>query len=233
MKLKIVAISDLHGILPEIIESADIMIIAGDIVPLNIQRDKPESKYWFEHDFAEWIEQLPVDEVFMIAGNHDFYLENITEDNLRDLRIACKGKLHYLCNEKAVYVDSFGQSWNIFGTPYCHEFGRWAFMLPDSKLTDKFREIPEIVDIIISHDPPYFYGDCDIVMENFSKLWTHLGNKPLAQRLHDVDYKILFCGHIHSGDHDLNDFYNTVNVSILNERYNESYKPFYTLLSHD
>ena len=44
MKLKIVAISDMHGKLPVIKEPADIMLIAGDIVPLEIQFNKEFSK---------------------------------------------------------------------------------------------------------------------------------------------------------------------------------------------
>jgi len=69
-KLKIVAISDLHGELPEIIMPADIMLLVGDIVPLNIQFNKAKSKKWFETEFAYWIKSLPVDKVYMVAGNH-------------------------------------------------------------------------------------------------------------------------------------------------------------------
>lgn len=233
MKLKIIAISDLHGYLPDIRDPADIMILGGDIVPLQIQRNILLSKEWFESEFADWIEKLPVDEVFMIAGNHDFYLENITEVNLSSLRIACKGKLIYLRNETRVYIDKNELQWTIFGTPYCKIFYNWAFMLSNDKLRDKFKEIPDKVDIIISHDPPFAYGDCDVVMEDYAKLWEHVGNKPLAQRLFDVQYKILFCGHIHSGDHELNDYYKCVNVSYRNEKYQPIYKPFYTEIEHD
>ena len=70
MSIKIVAISDLHGYLPKIETPADIMIIAGDIVPFEIQFNKYQSKRWFENDFASWIKELPVDEVFAVAGNH-------------------------------------------------------------------------------------------------------------------------------------------------------------------
>ena len=40
--MKLIAISDLHGSLPKIEDKADIMIIAGDISPLNIQGNKPK-----------------------------------------------------------------------------------------------------------------------------------------------------------------------------------------------
>ena len=49
---------------------ADIMLLVGDIVPLNIQFNKPKSKKWFETEFAYWIKSLPVDKVYMVAGNH-------------------------------------------------------------------------------------------------------------------------------------------------------------------
>lgn len=232
MKLSIVATSDLHGNLPEIKVPVDIAIIAGDIVPLQIQFDKTKSKKWFESEFAEWIKEMPVNEVFMIPGNHDAYFENIKESNLSALRVACHGKLKILINQKSTYIDENGLSWSIFGTPYCREFGNWPFMRPEKVLKDKFREIPDKVDIIISHDPPYNYGNCDIILEDYSKLWEHLGSEALSERLFDVKYKILFCGHIHSGDHKLNE-YNVVNVSHLNESYVPYYSPFYTEIEHD
>lgn len=69
--IKIAALSDLHGILPKI-EKCDLVLIAGDIIPLRIQFDRTKSVVWFFQTFLEWIKELPCDEVFVIAGNHKF-----------------------------------------------------------------------------------------------------------------------------------------------------------------
>ena len=42
--MKVTAISDLHGNLPIIDKPAEIMLIAGDVIPFNIQFNKYESK---------------------------------------------------------------------------------------------------------------------------------------------------------------------------------------------
>ena len=69
--MKLIAISDLHGNLPVIEENADIMIIAGDISPLIIQRNKPKMIEWLKTDFIDWINSLNVEKVYLIAGNHE------------------------------------------------------------------------------------------------------------------------------------------------------------------
>ena len=236
MKLKVVAISDLHGFLPEITEAADIAIIAGDTIPLEIQFNKPKSKEWLETTFANWVKTIPVDRVFMIAGNHDAYFESVKQSNILALHQAC-GNLIYLKNEVGHYYDDWGQLWSIFGTPYCHIFGNWPFMRSDDYMTEKFKEIPDKVDIIISHDPPWACGDVDVILEGpthkAGRMFQHLGNKPLRARIEKVDYKLLVCGHIHGGDHDLNEGWKAVNVSHLNEYYEPYYPPFYIELEHE
>lgn len=231
MKLKVAAISDLHGNLPEMIEPADILLIAGDTVPLDYQFHKPKSKEWFETIFAEWVRNLPVDKVYLIAGNHDAYFESIKQSNILALTQACR-KLTYLKNEVSHYYDNYGQLWSIFGTPYCHIFGNWPFMRSEEYMTEKFAEIPDNVDIIISHDPPFACGDVDVILEapqhRAQRMFEHLGNQPLRARLEQIDYKLLVCGHIHGGDHNLNEGWKTVNVSYLNEWYNPTYPIFYT-----
>lgn len=164
MNLKIVATSDLHGFLPEIIEEADIMIIAGDIVPLDIQFNLTESEIWLEGIFAQWIKALPVKKVYMIAGNHDACFEDTDSFSLDCFEEACEGKLVYLQNECTTY-DYEGQEIKIFGTPYCHIFGNWPFMISNEGLEEEFKKIPDQVDIIISHDPPFAYGDADMILE--------------------------------------------------------------------
>ena len=234
MKLRVVAISDIHGYFPIIEEPADILLIAGDISPLEIQFDKPKMKIWLETEFAYWIKSLPVDRVFLIAGNHDSYLESISKTNILALQQACV-KLTYLKNEVCDYVDSYGQVWTIFGTPYCHIFGNWPFMRSDKYMTEKFKQIPDEVDIIISHDPPFAAGDVDVILEapqhRFERMFTHLGNDPLRDRIEKVNYKLLVCGHIHGGSHDFNEEWKSVNVSYLNEYYEPHYDPFYITLT--
>ena len=236
MKLKIVAMSDFHGTLPEITESADIAIIAGDLFPLNIQFNKPKSQKWVENVFAHWVNIMPVDMVYLVGGNHDAYFESISKANLQDLINACHGKLVYLENETADYFSDNGLLWTIFGTPYCHIFGNWPFMRSNAYMSQRFKEIPEKVDIIISHDPPFGAGDVDVILDTTIFGLTpfiHLGNQPLRSRIASVDYKILFCGHIHSGAHTLDETWKTVNVSYLNEHYKPHYPPFYVEIEHN
>ena len=231
MKIKIAATSDLHGYFPEMIEPADILIIAGDISPLEIQFNKPKMKIWVETEFAYWVKSLPVDRVYLIAGNHDSYLESISRSNILAMQQACQ-KLTYLKNETTHYIDNNGQLWSIFGTPYCHIFGNWPFMRSEEYMTEKFKQIPDEVDIIISHDPPFAAGDVDVILEapqhRSQRMFQHLGNEPLKARIENVNYKLLVCGHIHGGDHNLHETWKTVNVSHLNEWYKPTYPIFYT-----
>ena len=232
MKIKIAAISDLHGYFPEMIEPADILLLAGDISPLQIQFNKPKMKNWIETEFAYWIKSLPVDRVYLIAGNHDSYFESIRPSNILSMHQACQ-KLTYLKNETTHYIDKNGQIWSIFGTPYCHIFGNWPFMRSEEYMTEKFKQIPDEVDIIISHDPPFAAGDVDVILEapqhRAQRIFQHLGNEPLRARLDNyVNCKLLVCGHIHGGCHDLDETWKTVNVSHLNEWYEPTYPIFYT-----
>ena len=75
-KLKIVAISDIHGLLPELPE-CDVVCCAGDISPLEYQTDQTQMLGWFYLVFLPWVESLPCKKFVMISGNHDFFLQNI------------------------------------------------------------------------------------------------------------------------------------------------------------
>jgi len=230
-KLNIVAISDQHGYLPENILKSDVMLIAGDVSPLHIQSNKPKMKEWFATDFKHWVMNLPVDKVFMVAGNHDF-IEHWGDRDVYEFEQLFGGKLKYLVNETFDYNDNNGCFWNIFGTPYCHIFGNWPFMRSEEYMEEKFKEIPEYIDVIISHDPPHGIGQVDQILQ--SVRWSnheleHIGNEPLSKRISEVKYKLLVCGHIHSGDHETFDFGSgkCVNVSLKDERYEPTYEPFY------
>lgn len=78
----ITSLSDLHGFLPEI-APCDVVFICGDITPLHMQRNIPQSEKWLKTDFAKWINDLPCEMVYMVGGNHDFALANMYQDKLK------------------------------------------------------------------------------------------------------------------------------------------------------
>lgn len=54
--VKVCAISDVHGQWSSVnIEPCDILFIGGDIVPLKMQRNVPQSFSWFEKKFINGV----------------------------------------------------------------------------------------------------------------------------------------------------------------------------------
>jgi Icc-related predicted phosphoesterase len=239
MKMKIIAISDLHGDLPEITETFDLLCIAGDICPVT-DHSYSFQKEWIKDVFIPWINNLPYRtpyaKVILVAGNHDFYLEqagqNITTLKW-DFKYGTNGRCIYLQHDSYTfdYLDEDSNTVRkieIFGTPYTHFCGLWAFMKYDDELANKFSDIPEGLDILITHDAPNLNGCGEI---NHGLPWyKNVGCKPLANAILEKRPKYCFCGHIHTGNHELSQVNNediwTCNVSIKNEYYDAVFKPF-------
>lgn len=72
--MKITAVSDLHGNLIDI-EECTVLLICGDISPLDIQKDYIQMTKWFFNDFYNWICNLPCEYIIFTPGNHDFWFE--------------------------------------------------------------------------------------------------------------------------------------------------------------
>ena len=223
--MKIVAISDLHGFCPTIIEKFDILLICGDVCPVwNHSREYQWN--WLNDDFINWVNNLPFKDVFsrviMIAGNHDFIFENFPSYEKREWLSKLNNRVVYLDNEEYIFNDG-EKDYRIFGTPYCKVFGNWAFMREN--LNKYFDAIPEGLDFLISHDAPMIdnYG---IIREG---RWTgeNAGNKPLADAINRAKPKYAFHGHIHSSNHEMKeiDGTNIACVSIMNEKYEPLYLP--------
>ena len=217
-------ISDLHGYLPEIIPG-DLLLICGDIIPLEIQFNMPKSEEWFCKEFLSWANNLEYDKILFIAGNHDAWL--CRNSKLAREYFPKHGKITYLCNDSYAYIDSLGNNYTIFGTPYCHQFGNWSFMVSDEILRKKFSEIPENLDILITHDAPTL-GYVGIIQQSDS--WNYgnqCGNYILTEELLKKKPTNVFCGHIHSGLHEFNNVegINIANVSLVDEHYHLVYDP--------
>ena len=141
--MKICSISDLHGNLIQYpspywegLMECEVLLICGDILPLEIQMDMPKSKKWLIEEFKMWATDLPVEKVYFIAGNHDTWLER---NNLEAHSIFSRyDKVTYLKNEEVIHISSQdSKTYSIFGTPYCHIFGNWPFMRSEKILKQK------------------------------------------------------------------------------------------------
>lgn len=224
--MKIAVISDLHGNLLEYnFSDVELLLICGDFSPLNIQMDIPKMKQWLCTKFTTWCVSMNIPKVVFIAGNHDFISEKC--DDWMHKIFPKSSIITYLNNEIYDYISNDSKVYRIFGTPYCKQFGNWAFMRNSEILKEKFREIPDNTDILISHDAPKIAELGCIKDEGMAWYGKDAGNFELAQAIKEHKPKYVFCGHIHSGQKGLQtiDGIKMTNVSILNERYEVTYEP--------
>ena len=223
--LKICVISDLHGNLIDI-QPCELLLICGDIIPLKIQRNIPQSIKWFKEEFIPWTESLPCEEVVFIAGNHDFFLQSSA---LEVVNLIENTKITYLENSYYNYLSKDAKLYKIYGTPDCHQFGNWAFMYSDEYLKDSYSRIPENCDIIITHDAPKL-NNLGLVPPNiYHSDFIDAGNEILAEAVLSKHPNFIFNGHIHEGNHNLTDIdgIKMANVSILHDNYQIFYEPLY------
>lgn len=210
-KINVVALSDLHGILPpsKEIPKCDLIIIGGDICGSHVVLDQ---SIWLYREFKPWLENLPAEKIIGVAGNHDFIWE----------------KSPYLVPKLPwVYLqDNFYEyeGWKIYGSPWQPRFFDWAFNLDEPDLERKWSFIPNDTDILVLHGPPQGFGD-----------WVprdeHVGSPSLIKKIREIKPKLAIFGHIHSGYGVYESNGSTLaNVSIVNEKYDWTNCPIELIL---
>ena len=235
--MKISAISDLHGNLPDVdfFIPGDVLCICGDVARLDIQRDLIKCVAWFGLKFVPWTDKLPFNKIFIIPGNHDFWLEEIGPKHYNNgkeitsmlLPGSIKGehKIVFLCDNEFKYNHK-----TFYGTSWCPDLNNWAFYGDHDKLTQEYSKIPQNIDVLLTHCPPRF-GNAGVVLQQGWNYLTNYGCQELAEEIAIKRPKWVFCGHVHSGDHritTIGDSVNIVNVSMLDENYKKNYSPFNT-----
>lgn len=227
--MKIIATSDLHGFFPAIKEEFDLLIIAGDVCP---DMNYAAQVDWLNSVFTDWVKGLPFktpwSQVILVPGNHDFGMERMSRSEIEVFEHKCDGRLKFLRHDLYEYefpVSDGLDTITIFGTPYCSLFGTWAFMVGDSTLEKKFSQIPEGIDILVSHDSPNV-GRLGAILTGKWKSET-TGNKILPKHIERVHPKLFVSGHFHSGNHEPQMLGETLaaNVSFVNEDYLPEYEP--------
>jgi Icc-related predicted phosphoesterase len=213
--MRIAAMADLHGYLPEIPE-CDVLVIAGDIFPDLYPVPRRIDAKWAREDpyvqgkfmgekFVPWLRAAQHRFKYAIGtwGNHDWAGADPAKylPPFEPLRLLTdKGLKHF---DKMFWC-----------TPWTPIFMDWAFMKTDPDLRIAYDKISSSTDVLIAHGPPY--GHVDTVLPYA----THLGSRELLYAIERVKPSIVICGHIHGGHgYDLRGTTRIYNVSVVDEAY--------------
>jgi Icc-related predicted phosphoesterase len=213
VNIKLTFISDTHNkhslITEDDLKGGDILIHSGDI-----------SSMGYEHEirrFLKWFSGLnQFKHKIFIAGNHDWMFERnslLAKEILKEYP-----NIIYL-QDSSVTIDGI----KIYCSPWQPTFYDWAFNLPRNgeKLKWVWDMIPEDTDILVTHGPPYGYGD---TVHN--RLNENLGCYLLKQRVEQVKPIIHCFGHIHTGTKiSKNEHTTFINAAVLDEKYDYVFRP--------
>lgn len=166
-------IADTHGKHRELtIPECDLLIHCGDFC--NIGQQEQET---FE-DVDAWFAEIPAGQIICIGGNHDALLQN------REFRFS-----------QATYLEDGGVEvgrLKVYGSPWCPDLAGFAFYSEEQDLMRRWRQIPEGIDILVTHTPPF--GVLDVASSGD----IHLGCPHLRRELERIRPQIHAFGHVHA-----------------------------------
>ncbi|SRR6266852_5551250 len=205
--MHLVAISDLHGILPDI-PACDLLLLAGDLCPIEDHHPLFQAD-WLHDEFRSWLDRVPARKIIGVAGNHDFIFEQTPHLVPRDL--------------PWTYLQDSGVKWEglkIYGSPWQPWFMDWAFNAGPDQLARIWQRIPDDTDILLLHGPPRGFGDV-------TRHGNSTGCPHLLERIKEVQPRLAVFGHIHEGrgEWELGRT-KLANVTILDEDYRHVYPPW-------
>jgi Icc-related predicted phosphoesterase len=176
--MTIVCISDSHNGHEALeVPEGDVLVHAGDFTNMG------EADEIFR--FNEWLGTLPHRRKVVVAGNHDWMFELQNERARRMLTNATD----YL-EDSGVEIEGL----LFHGSPVSPTFYDWAFNRNRGKDIDRhWQMIPDDVDVLITHGPPFGIGDR-------SSRGEHAGCADLRRRIEGLpNLRLMITGHIHEG----------------------------------
>ena len=177
--MKITCISDLHGFKPEL-PGGDLLIVAGDLTAADSIKE--------HFIFLEWLEIQLYKNKVVIAGNHDGFIQR--QQQLYKEECA-ERRIHYL-QDSCCEINGL----KVYGVPWTPPFLQWHFMANQTLMQKKVDEIPDDVDILVTHGPSH--GTMDKVRDKLVD--SRVGCSILNERLMQLkSLKLHVFGHIHEG----------------------------------
>lgn len=141
--MRLVLMADTHLFHEDlVVPEGDVLIHAGDLC----RRGTLDELAVFA---AMWA-ALPHAHKVVVPGNHDWFFAR-TPDAARAMLPGSTVLIDEACT-----LDGL----RVYGAPWQPEFGGWAFNLPRGEpLREKWALIPDDTQVLITHGPPYGYGD--------------------------------------------------------------------------
>jgi Icc-related predicted phosphoesterase len=172
--LRLVLLSDTHELHRGVkVPDGDILIHAGDFTRFSKSMSAIA-------DFNTWLGELPHRHKILIYGNHEFFIE--TDPSRRSMLT----NAHVLINEETEI-----EGLRIWGSPVTPLYSG-AFGLSSSEDRKQlYDQIPEDIDILITHGPPYG------ILDSVSQTGHHSGCRELFDAVMRVRPKLHVFGHVH------------------------------------
>lgn len=180
-------------------------------------------KSWFDRNVRAWLARMPAKHKILTWGNHDwcgqacsFHHDSPAQAATTDLQI--------LVDARTTVTAADGRPLSVWATPWSNPFMRWAFMKAPEDLEAVYAQIPEGIDVLVSHQPPYGHGDSYFDLAT-GKI-EHLGSLELLEAIKRVHPQLVICGHIHDGyGRTESDGIPVYNVSVVDEQYRLVHPP--------
>lgn len=217
LTMKVTFLSDTHRSHNNItLPGGNILVYAGDCMGAGYYQNELTS-------FIDWFAEQNYTHKVCIAGNHDRWCE--TNDSETKKLFEEKGIIYL--KDNIVQIEGL----KIYGTPYQPYFCNWAFNVKKfEKLKEIYKMIPEGLDILITHCPPYGILD----KSHLPRLYygytgeEPLGSVELKEVLEEMEKKPKVCvfGHIHGdgGKMEERDGVKYINASVCDENYETTNK---------
>lgn len=179
--MKLVIISDSHNKLSDVdVPLGDVLIHCGDATNKGTVAELIK--------FNTAIGELPHRFKLFVSGNHDKLVErdwNLARNLLTNVIIL---------QDEEVVIDGI----KFYGSPWQPKFGHgWAFNKQRSEMREIWSRIPNDVDVLITHTPPY--GIMDRIIHRDYGDDESVGCVDLLSEYERISPKLHVFGHIHRG----------------------------------
>ena len=227
--MRLVIISDTHNLHDELnLPSGDVLIHCGDYSYSGQDNEVISFLTWMQEQTKKYR---------LVIGGHGNHELGPYEDREHFNELKTVFAPDVIWPHMRVFTDPV-TSLNFFFSPYVTTInGRWAFEASSSEYQEIVKRIPDYVDILISHGPPFNILDTfvrhSIDWDSQQNDYAHtsrefkIGSKVLAERIKEIEPKLVCFGHCHENGGQTVEIDGTiyVNGAVLNENYEIANEP--------